>query len=99
MATETESGLTGHTRSVVVTTIVSLGGVGAGVAAATFAAGPTDTLGLVAVLAAAALELAVLRLVGVDISEFGAKDHLYVFFMTFSLWFVTWGILLMSGVQ
>ncbi|AKH96897.1 EMC6-like membrane protein [Halanaeroarchaeum sulfurireducens] len=99
MATETESGLTGHTRSVVVTTIVSLGGVGAGVAAATVAAGPTDTLGLIAVLAAAAIELVVMRLLGVDIGEFGAKDHLYIFFMTFALWFVTWGVLLMSGVQ
>jgi len=26
--------------------------------------------------------------------EFGAKHYLFIAFMTFSLWFVTWGILL-----
>jgi hypothetical protein len=99
MATETASGLTGHTRSVAVTTIASLGGVGAGVAAAMLANGPSDTMGLFIVFAASIVELGIMRVIGVDVSEFGAKDHIYVVFMTFALWFVTWGILLTIGVQ
>lgn len=98
MATETANRMTGHTRSVAVTTIASLGGVGAGVAANMFASGAGDTLGLVIVFAAAVVELGVMRVIGIDVSEFGAKDHIYVIFMTFALWFVTWGILLTSGV-
>ncbi|MFB6070986.1 MAG: hypothetical protein ABEJ76_08170 [Halanaeroarchaeum sp.] len=98
MATETADGLTGHTRSIVVTTVVSLGGVAAGVVSSMLASGATDRVGLVVLFAAAIVELMVLRLVGVDVAEFGAKDHLYVIFMTFALWFVTWGILLTSGV-
>lgn len=98
MATETANRMTGHTRSVAVTTIASLGGVGAGVAASMFASGATDSLGLVIVFAASVVELGVMRVLGIDVSEFGAKDHVYVIFMTFALWFVTWGILLTSGV-
>jgi hypothetical protein len=36
--------------------------------------------------------------VGIDTSEFGTKDYLYIFFMTFTLWFISWGILLTAGV-
>ena len=36
-------------------------------------------------------------LVAVDVQEFGAKDILYVAFMTFSLWFVSWTVLLTTG--
>jgi hypothetical protein len=36
-------------------------------------------------------------LVAVDVEEFGAKDYLYVAFMTFSLWFVSWTIILTTG--
>ena len=97
MATESASRLTGHARSVAVTTIASLGGVGAGVASSMLATGPTDTIGLVLVLAASAVELGVMRLIGIDISDFGVKDNIYVVFMTFALWFVTWGILLTSA--
>jgi hypothetical protein len=39
-----------------------------------------------------------MRLVGVDVSEFGTKDHLYNAFMTVSLWYVTWGVLLTTEV-
>ena len=98
MATETANRLTGHTRGVAVTTIATLGGVGAGVAANVLASTPGDTLGLVIVFAAAVVELGVMRVIGIDVSEFGAKDHVYVIFMTFALWFVTWGVLLTSGV-
>jgi hypothetical protein len=34
-----------------------------------------------------------------DTDDFGAKDYLYVAFMTFSLWFVSWAILLTTGAS
>lgn len=96
MATETASGLTGHTRSVAVTTIASLGGVAAAVATPYLIGPTTDTIGLLVVLAASMLEMGVMQVIGIDVSEFGGKDYLYVVFMTFALWFVTYGILLTS---
>lgn len=99
MATETESGMTGHVRSVTVTTITALGGVTAGLLSAYFAESATDQIGLAFLLALMLANLGLMRLVGVDVAEFGAKDHLYNAFMTFSLWYVTWGVLLTSGVS
>ena len=32
-----------------------------------------------------------------DVEDFGAKDYLYVVFMTFALWFVCWTVLLTTG--
>jgi hypothetical protein len=79
--------------------VISLAGILAGVVSAAVATGPTDSTGL-AVLAVATLgSLGVLQVLGVDVGEFSTKDHLYVAFMTFALWFVTWGILLTAGVS
>lgn len=94
--TETLDRQAKHRRSIKVTSIASLGGVAAGLASAAIASGPNDVLGLAILFGATFVELGVMRALGVDISEFGTKDHLYVGFMTFSLWFVTWGILLTS---
>jgi hypothetical protein len=95
----TESGtLTGHLRSVTITSVTALGGVVAGVASAAFEASATDRLGLGIMVGMVFLNLAVLRVIGIDIGEFGTKDHLFNAFMTFSLWFVTWGIFLTTGV-
>ncbi|MFB6267566.1 MAG: hypothetical protein ABEI31_07900 [Halodesulfurarchaeum sp.] len=99
MATETDAGMTGHLRSVTVTSITSLGGVAAGLLSGYFASGPTDRLGLVILLAMTLLNLGIMRVVGVDVEDFSAKDHLFNAFMTFSLWYVTWGVLLTSGVS
>jgi hypothetical protein len=98
MATESEARLTGHTRSVVVTTLLSLSGVAAGVVTASLATGPTDRVGLMVVVAAMFANLGILRVIGVDVSEFGPKEHLYNAFMTFALWYVTWGVFLTSEV-
>jgi len=94
--TETLDRQAQHRRSIAVTSVASLGGVVAGVASAVIASGPSDTLGLAIVFAATFAELGIMRALGVDVSEFSTKDHLYVGFMTFALWFVTWGILLTS---
>jgi uncharacterized membrane protein len=44
------------------------------------------------------LQFPILRVVGVDVTDFGAKDYLYVGFMTFTLWFITFAIMLTAGV-
>ena len=102
MATETSGGSQSlgerdpHLKSVVVTAVASLGGVAAGVVSGAVLSGQGPTS--VAVYVAFAFAgLGLMRLLGVDVSEFGAKDNLYVFFMTFALWFITYGILLTSG--
>jgi len=103
MATETETGtgLSGHVRGVTVTTLACLGGVVAAVAAGaivgTGAEAAADTRVLAFLVAAIAGQYPVLKAIGVDISDFGAKDHLYVAFMTFTLWFIAFTILLTTG--
>ncbi|MFB6110747.1 MAG: hypothetical protein ABEJ60_07745 [Halodesulfurarchaeum sp.] len=98
MATETD-GLTGHTRAVAVTTVTALSGVAAGVGSAALASSATDQLGLAVMIGALIVNLGVLRVIGIDVSEFGTKDHLFNAFMTFSLWYVTWGVFLSTGVS
>ena len=44
------------------------------------------------------VQLPVLQALGIDVEDFSTKDHLYVLFMTFSMWFVTWTILLTNGI-
>ncbi len=98
MATETTERFTGHARSVAVTSVAALGGVVAGVASARVAASATDQLGLVIMVGMLFINLSIMRIIGIDISEFGAKDHVFNAFMTFSLWYVTWGVFLTTGV-
>jgi hypothetical protein len=101
MATETQTGLTGHVRGVTVTTLACLAGVVASVAAAvvvgTSPEAASDIRALAFLLAAVVGQYPLLTAVGVDVSDFGAKDHLYVAFMTFTLWFISFAILLTTG--
>jgi hypothetical protein len=103
MATDTDAGVGSlgerapHLRSILVTGLASLAGVVAGVVSDVVAAGPTDTLALAMCFGFAFASLGAMRIVGVDVGEFGVKDNVYVFFMTFAFWFVTWGILLTSA--
>jgi hypothetical protein len=46
------------------------------------------------VIVAIAVQPLLQRLLGVYKNDFGAKDFLFIAFMTFSFWFVTWGIML-----
>jgi uncharacterized membrane protein len=102
MATETQTGLSSHLRGVTVTTLACLAGVAAAVASGVVvgtdpaSASNQLTVGIVAV--SIALQFPVLRVVGVDVTDFGAKDYLYVGFMTFTLWFITFAIMLTAGV-
>lgn len=99
MASETADPKTAHRRGLKVTAIATLGGVVAGIATPMVVGGPSDTLGLTVVLGAVLLELGVMQATGVDVGEFSTKDHLYIVFMTFSLWFIVWTILLTNGVS
>lgn len=101
MATETQAGLSGHVRGVTVTTLACLAGVAASLAAAaiigTSPEAASDTRALAFLVVAVTGQYPLLKAVGVDISDFGAKDHLYVAFMTFTLWFISFAILLTTG--
>jgi uncharacterized membrane protein len=100
MATEQASERrSSHLRGVTVTAVATLAGVAAAVVSAAYlGTAATDRLGLAIVGGFVVVQLPVLRALGIDIDDFSTKDHLYVVFMTFSLWFVTWTILLTNGV-
>lgn len=83
-----------HWRSVTVTAAASLAGIAAGIGSGVAASGPNDTLGVGLFAAATVAAFGVVRAAGIDVGEFSAKDYLYVAFMSFSMWFVTWGVLL-----
>ncbi|RAW44153.1 hypothetical protein DQW50_15835 [Halorubrum sp. 48-1-W] len=97
-----ESGVSGHTRSVVVTTICCLAGIAAGVVSAVYVgtdpADAADTMALVVFGAFVFLQYPVYSVFGVDIADFGVKDNFYVAFMTFTLWFISYTVLLTSAV-
>ncbi|MFB6167971.1 MAG: hypothetical protein ABEJ43_03900 [Haloferacaceae archaeon] len=103
MATETQAGLSGHLRGVTVTTVACLAGVIAGiVSGALFGTSPeaaTDQRTLGILVAFVLVQFPILKLVGVEVTDFGAKDTLYLVFMTFVLWFVTLTIVLTAGVS
>ncbi len=107
MATETADARASHIRGLTVTTLASIAGILAAIGSSVVTAGAADpatsTTGVVVVVAAVLVQFPILEalgragLVAVDIQEFGAKDYLYVAFMTFSLWFVSWTVLLTTG--
>ena len=103
MATETASGLSDHVRGVTVTTAACLAGIAGALVSATVlgvsADAATSQLQLPIVLAAMFVQYPILKLLGVAVEDFGVKDNLYVGFMTFSLWFITYGILLSAGIS
>ena len=102
MATETSARWGDHMRGVVVTTVTCLAGIGAGLASGAVVGTDAAVAGSarpVFMLAAfAILQFPLLRLLGIETADFGPKDYLYVVFMTFSLWFITFTILLTSDV-
>ena len=95
MATDTEEGgVSPHIRGVTVTTLATLAGIGAGTVSAMVTTNPNDQLGLSILLVSILLQYPILYAFGIDPRDFGVKDNLYVAFMTFVLWFITWGIFL-----
>ncbi|EMA41566.1 EMC6-like membrane protein [Halococcus hamelinensis] len=99
MSTETVHGRPDdHMRSLTVVALTSLSGIAAALVSSTLAGDAAQaTVGLYPLAAAILVQLPALRLLGIDVEEFGLKDNLYVAFMTFAFWFVTWTILLTAG--
>jgi hypothetical protein len=101
MATDTAERRAAHVRGLKVTTLSSIAGIGAAVASSAVTAGmenpATSDTALLVVLGAILVQFPILKGLGVDVDDFGAKDYLYVGFMTFSLWFVSWGVLLTAN--
>ena len=103
MATDTAERRAAHVRGVTVTAICCLAGLAAGVISASVAEGPGDWLGVWVFLGALLVQYPIYSLLHraglerLDTEEFSGKDHLYVVFMTFVLWFITWTIMLTTG--
>ena len=98
MATETaDEGWDDHLRGLTVTSLASVLGIAAGIASTALAAGPNDRLALYLLGTAILVQIPVYAVVGMDTDEFGVKGYLYIGFITFSLWFVSRGILLTAG--
>lgn len=99
MATETADARASHLRSLTVMSLTTLSGIAAGLVSAVLASGATDSVGLYPLAGALLLQIPALRLLGIDIEDFSIKDNIYVAFMTFCFWFVTWAILLTAGTS
>ena len=102
MATDTAERRAAHVRGVTVTALACLGGVGAAVASNAVASGATDPVGVYVLAAVVVAQFPLHRAleaagIDLDVEDFGAKDYLYVVFMTFALWFVCWTVLLTTG--
>jgi len=98
MATETVERDSGHVRSVTVTTLASLAGIVAMLTSEyAIEADPSSNVSLFVVLGAIAVQLPILKAAGIDTDDFSTKDYLYIAFMTFSLWFVSWTLVLTAS--
>ncbi|GAB3036867.1 EMC6-like membrane protein [Natronobiforma cellulositropha] len=111
MATESISDRREHVRSIGVTAVAALLGVGAAIASMLIIGDPaaaadpaqaadeyaTDIRALLIVIAVIAIQFPLLKASRIyHEDEFGIKHYLFITFMTFSFWFVTWGVLLTS---
>ncbi|AAV46953.1 hypothetical protein BDK61_1014 [Haloarcula quadrata] len=97
MATETADGMSSHMRGLTVTTLTAVAGIAAAFGSNALAATPNDPQGVLVLAVAIAAQFPILRVIGIDTDDLSTKDVLYIGFMTFSLWFVSWGILLTTG--
>lgn len=97
MAADTIDKRASHIRGLIVTMLASVLGAGAAVASSAVASGATDLVGVYILAGAILVQFPLLQVLGIDVDDFSTKDYLYVTFMTFSLWFVCWAILLTTG--
>jgi len=99
MSTESISDRRKHIRSISVTAMTALVGVGAAFICAIWiglsSEAAADPRALFLVVGAILAQIPVLNSTGLySEDEVGIKHYLFVAFMTFSMWFVTWGILM-----
>ncbi|HII51861.1 MAG TPA: hypothetical protein HA321_02985 [Halobacteriales archaeon] len=89
-----------HLRSLRATGTSTIVGIVAALVTHSLSSGPSDILISVPILIASLfLGLGIMQLLGVNVSAFSKKDHFYVSFMTFTMWFVTWTLLLTANVS
>lgn len=88
-----------HVRGVKVTAFCSILGVVAGVVSWAISSGALASFDQVYGVAVLAAAVAIQKpfLPYLDKPEMSKKDWLYVAFMTFDLWFVTWTLILTAG--
>lgn len=92
-----------HLRAITITSLAALAGVIAAIASSVLTQGldpvaaANDRTAQLVVFVAIVVQIPIYQAVYDDWG--GAKDFLFVSFMTFCLWFVTWGIILSSGAQ
>ncbi|MFC7231958.1 hypothetical protein ACFQMM_12060 [Saliphagus sp. GCM10025308] len=106
MSTATMSDRREHIRSIGVTAFACLAGVGAAIGSSILTAGEavdaaaTEPLTYLLVFGLIALQVIALPATGLyDSEEFGPKHVLFIGLMTFSFWFITWGIMLSTGAS
>lgn len=93
MATSVLEKRASHIRGITVTAIASIAGVAAGIFSQLLASGAADPIAVIILIAIIIVQFPLLKFSGI-VESFSKKDQLFIGFMTFSLWFVTWGILL-----
>ena len=91
-----------HLRAITITSVAALAGVAAAIGSSILtgdlepAEAAGETTPQLLMIVSIVVQLPVYSFVYDDWG--GAKDFLFVAFMTFSLWFVTWGVILTTGV-
>jgi hypothetical protein len=98
---ENDGAYSQFTRSVVVTSSSTLLGMVAGIASTLFATEmvgstpqPDSLFGFGIMMAAVFAQFPLYSVIGLNPEEFETKTQLYVFAMTFFMWFITWTVLL-----
>ena len=94
---ETEERYDPHARSVIVTIGSTIAGMAVALVSALYIGDPESATALLLVGAAVFIQFPLYRLIGMNVDDFGMKGKLYIAFMTFILWFLTWGIILTTG--
>ena len=98
MATDTVDGMSSHMRGLTVTTLAAVAGLAASVATNAITGGDPRSQVAVAVVALAVLvQFPILHVMGIEYDGLSTKDKVFIGFMTFALWFVSWGILLSAA--
>lgn len=98
MSTEAVEQRMAHIRGVTVTVIASLSGVVAGTLSQAYAASAGDPIAYGILLALIVIQYPVYSVTGI-VDEYSNRDYLFIAFMTFTLWFVTWAIFLTTETE
>lgn len=95
-----ESGHSQHMRAVIVTSGATLLGVLAAVVStivATEGGEPDNLLGFAVLMGFVFIQFPLYNLLGVKSDSLETKDQIYIFAMTFIMWFVAWTVFLTTG--